>query len=76
VHAFYVAGGCLALWALILSGLGIVSDRFPSSAGIERAVAAITVLLVGGAIATAIIDASNEKTTGNDAGKSAAALLP
>jgi hypothetical protein len=56
--AFYVMGGVLALWAVVVSALGIARhDDFPSSDGAARGVMGITVVLVAAAMATAVITA-------------------
>jgi plastocyanin len=53
---YYIAGGALVAWALIVSvGLGLRKPDFPGSAGGERAVIAITIVLVLGATSTAVI---------------------
>jgi plastocyanin len=62
---FYVAGGLLTAWAIIVSlGLGLRLPVFPSSLGGERAVIAITVVLVAGAISTAVITSSSPPKSG------------
>ena len=53
---FYVAGGVLAAFAVIISVIGIKRiDTFPSSKGQERGVLGVAVLLVLAAMAAAII---------------------
>ena len=52
--AFYVAGGALAAWALILSALGISNHDFPGRSG-RAGVIAISLLLVVGAMSTAVL---------------------
>jgi predicted ABC-type sugar transport system permease subunit len=53
---FYVAGGVLVAWALIVSvGLGFRKPRFPDSAAGQRAVMAISIVLVLAAASTAVI---------------------
>ena len=54
MEGFYVAGGALAVWALIVSFLGIVREDFPSTRGAARLVGVISILLVIAAIGTAI----------------------
>jgi hypothetical protein len=54
VTGFYIAGSVLAVWALLVSGLGVMREDFPSSDGASRLVGAISVLLVVAAIGTAI----------------------
>jgi plastocyanin len=55
---FYVAGGLLAVWAMVLSlGLGLRHASFPRTLGGERGVIAVSVVLVLGAASTAVITA-------------------
>jgi hypothetical protein len=60
VEGFYVAGGLLAAWALLVSFLGIVREDFPSTPGATRLVGAISVLLVVAAIGSAIYLSATE----------------
>jgi plastocyanin len=54
--AFYIAGGALAVWAVVVSvGLGLRMPDFPRNVGGERAVIAITVVLVLGAMSSAVL---------------------
>jgi hypothetical protein len=55
--AFYIAGIVLALWAVIVSALGIASHDFPGNKAGRSAVIALTAVLVVGAASTAIITA-------------------
>jgi len=55
VNAFHVIGVLLALWAVTVSFLGITRENWPGNRRTERAVAAISVVLVLGAIGSAII---------------------
>ncbi len=53
---FYIAGGLLVVWALVLSlGVGLRKDDFPATKQLERAVIAITAVLVIAAASTAVI---------------------
>jgi len=53
---FYIAGGALIVWALILSvGLGMRKPDFPGSAAGERAVIALTAVLVLAAASMAVL---------------------
>jgi len=53
---FYVLGGVLVAWAVVVSAVGIARhETFPPSAGAARAVMAISVLLVLAAMASAVI---------------------
>jgi len=51
---FYVAGGALAAWAVILASLGFARAGFPGSAGRMRAVIALSATLVLATVATAV----------------------
>ena len=52
--AFYVAGGVLAAWAVVLSAIGLTQPDFPTSQGAARGVMAISSVLVLLAMVTAI----------------------
>ena len=53
---FYIAGGALVVWALVLSvGLGMRKPDFPGSAAGERAVIAVTAVLVLAAASMAVV---------------------
>ncbi|HEX8105644.1 MAG TPA: hypothetical protein VF533_23715 [Solirubrobacteraceae bacterium] len=52
---FYIAGGALALFAVLVSALGITQHDFPRTKGASRAVMALAALLVAAAMATAVI---------------------
>jgi plastocyanin len=62
---FYIAGGVLVAWALIVSlGLGLRRPDFPGGPGGERVVIAITAALVIAAASTAVITSgTSAKTT-------------
>jgi hypothetical protein len=51
---FYIAGGALALWAVVLAAIGLNRPDFPGSARGQRGVIAISGALVVIAIAMAI----------------------
>jgi hypothetical protein len=55
--AFYLLGGLLTLWAVVLSGIGMSSAEFPSTVAAKRGVIGLTALLMLGAMATAVITA-------------------
>jgi plastocyanin len=56
---FYIAGGLLVVWALTLSlGLGMRKPDFPGSLAGQRAVIAVTVVLVLAAVSTAVLTSS------------------
>jgi hypothetical protein len=52
--AFYLFGGLLTLWAVVLSAIGMSQATFPATATAKRGVIAITALLMVGAMATAV----------------------
>ncbi|HEY3960472.1 MAG TPA: plastocyanin/azurin family copper-binding protein [Solirubrobacteraceae bacterium] len=61
---FYIAGGALVVWALIVSlGLGLRRPDFPGGTGGERTVIAITVVLVIAAAATAVLTSGTPAQT-------------
>jgi hypothetical protein len=67
VEGFYVAGSILAGWALLVSFLGIVREDFPSTRRATRLVGAISIVLVIGAIGTAIyLSATEEHEAGGE----------
>ncbi|WP_354700280.1 hypothetical protein DSM112329_00548 [Paraconexibacter sp. AEG42_29] len=55
--AFYVGGGLLAAWAVVLGGLGMVSPEFPKTDGAARGVVGIGVILTIVAMATVLLTA-------------------
>jgi hypothetical protein len=52
---FYILGGAAAVWAVVLFAVGMRSERFPGSAGAQRAVMAVSVVLVAAAMASAVL---------------------
>ena len=62
---FYVAGGLLVAWALIVSlGLGLRRVDFPGDLAGQRAVMAISTVLVLAAIATAVVTSGTPAKAG------------
>ena len=51
---FYIAGGLLAAWAVVVSILGVTQHDFPRSKGAARGVMGISALLMVGAMAATI----------------------
>jgi hypothetical protein len=51
---FYVAGGVLAAWAVVLAGLGLSRPSFPGGSGGARAVMTISFVLMVVTMAMAI----------------------
>jgi hypothetical protein len=52
---FYLAGGVLALWAVVLAGIGLTRPSFPYSDRGARGVIAVSFALVVIAIAMAVV---------------------
>jgi hypothetical protein len=53
---FYIAGGLLVCWALFVSlGLGLRKPDFPASVSGQRAVIAVTVVLVAVTMTMAVV---------------------
>jgi len=75
VNAFHVMGGILAIWALLVSFLGITRENFPATKKAERLVTVISVVLVLAAIGSGVITAANEGEE-EEGGEEAALVLP
>ena len=54
---FYICGGLLAVWAVLIGLFAIRRETFPASQGQARGVMAISVVLILAAMATAVITA-------------------
>jgi fructose-specific phosphotransferase system IIC component len=70
---FYICGGLLVAWALLLSFLGVTRENFPSSGG-EKVVGALTVVFVVAAIGTAVAGAIAEQNEEEHGDKEAGAV--
>jgi plastocyanin len=57
---FYLAGGLLAGWAVLLSAMGLRHPDFPESSGRARLVMLTSGLLVAAAVTTAVVTAGEE----------------
>lgn len=55
--AFYVGGGLLAAWAVLVGAAGMVAPDFPKSDGAARGVMAISVVLTVVAMVTVLATA-------------------
>jgi hypothetical protein len=55
--AFYLLGGLLTLWAVVLAGIGMSSASFPATVGAKRGVIALTAVLMLGAMVTSVTTA-------------------
>lgn len=61
---FYLCGGALAIWAVVLSlAIGLRRPDFPSSLGAQRGVMALTAVLVALTAITAVATSSGEHNT-------------
>jgi hypothetical protein len=54
---FYICGGLLALWAVVLGSFGISRPDFPGDEAAMRGVIGITLILVAAALTTAVVTA-------------------
>jgi hypothetical protein len=54
---FYLFGGVLAVWAVVLAGIGMTQATFPATINAKRGVMAISGVLMAAAMATAVITA-------------------
>jgi hypothetical protein len=52
--AFYIAGGVLAGWAVVLTAIGMSKPDFPGSVAVSRGLMAISAILVVAACAAAV----------------------
>jgi hypothetical protein len=76
VNAFHVIGGLTALWAVVVSFLGITREGFPNSKLAERLVALVSIVLVAGSITSAVVTGAIESREGEQHGRDEARLLP
>ncbi len=74
MNAFHVVGGLLAVWAVVVSFLGITREGFPNGKLAERIVSLISILLVLGAIGTAVYTGATERD--EEGPEETALLLP
>ena len=66
MNAFHVCGALFAIWALVVSFLGITRESFPPTDGAARAVGLISVVLCVAAIGTAIYTSATEEEGGEE----------
>ncbi|HEV7363204.1 MAG TPA: plastocyanin/azurin family copper-binding protein [Solirubrobacteraceae bacterium] len=74
--AFYIAGGVLAAWAVVVSLVGVTRPGFPGGRPGERAVIAVSVLLVALTITMAVVTASKPPKENVAQAKSPALPIP
>lgn len=53
--AFYICGGLLAAWAVVVTGLGMSNGDFPATTAAKRGVMAVSVVLVAAAMTSAVL---------------------
>jgi hypothetical protein len=61
VEGYYIAAGCLAAWAVIVTGIGVRSENFPATPGLTRLVAAISIALAAATMGLAIYLSATEE---------------
>ncbi|MGH2761322.1 MAG: hypothetical protein ACRDLD_01840 [Thermoleophilaceae bacterium] len=76
MNAFHVCGVLFAIWALVVSFLGITRENFPGSVGQARAVGAVSIVLCVAAIGTAIYTSASEEEEGGQEGEEQALATP
>jgi hypothetical protein len=54
---FFICGGLLACWAIVMFAVGMRSQTFPGGERGQRGVIAVSVVLVAAAMATAVLTA-------------------
>ena len=73
MNAFHVCGIVFAVWALIVTVLGVTREDFPATDGAAKVVGAISVLLAIAAIGTGLYTSATEEEEGGE--EEEAALL-
>jgi hypothetical protein len=58
---FYIAGGILVVWALVLAGVGLARPAFPGNERGARGVMLVSAVLMVVAMATAVITSAFPK---------------
>jgi hypothetical protein len=75
VNAYHVFGALFALWAVLVSVLGVTREDFPGSRGGARLVALVSILLTLATIGSAIYTGATEDEDEGEGGAEAALLL-
>ena len=75
MNAFHVCGALFAIWALVVSFLGITRESFPSTDGAARTVGLISAVLCLAAIGTAIYTSATEEQESEEESAEQAGLL-
>jgi hypothetical protein len=76
VNAFHVCGALLAVWALVVSFLGITRENFPATDGAARAVGLVSIAFTALAIGSAVYTATTEEEEHPEGGDEAALVRP
>jgi len=67
VEGYYIAAGAAAVWAVILTAIGVRNETFPATVRATRLVAAISIVLVLATIGLAIyLSATEEEEKGGE----------
>jgi hypothetical protein len=53
--AYYILGGCLAVWAVLVGSIGIARPQLAAAVGASRGIIALTLLLVVATMAAAVL---------------------
>jgi hypothetical protein len=61
VEGYYFAAGALAVWAVLVTAIGVRVENFPATPRATRIVGAISIVLVASTIGLAIYLSANEK---------------
>jgi hypothetical protein len=61
MNAFHVCGALFAIWAVVVSVLGITRENFPASDQAARLVMAVSVILAALSIGTALYTGATEE---------------
>jgi uncharacterized cupredoxin-like copper-binding protein len=61
INAYHICGGLLAVWAVIVTVIGVTNHDFPRSTGQARLVGAISITLVVATISMAIYEGTREE---------------
>ena len=61
MEGYYIAAGSAAVWAVILTAIGVRNERFPATPRAARLVAAVSIVLVAATIGLAIYLSATEE---------------
>jgi hypothetical protein len=75
VNAYHVLGIAFTGWALLVAALGILRHRFPER-GIEKAIVAISLLLMAATIGAAILTGETHESHSDEPSHEGALVEP